>query len=273
MATPQLCTAAQCRTILNFEPLSPWPDQLPGVAIDGIVIAGFEQKLLLNYPWTDQSAEVFLDLFVSVHPHLSFMELLNLGSWFRADGGRTLPMSLMEKILERYGYRQAIDLESWIPRLNEVPPSFRNWSGLRGLSPQELSPLLSLEPSRIAELHLDEIPKRELSRREGARALELLVELFLMNIPFLAPDLNRDRWLTSLQKLRYPQTELSDNSAQTWISGQIWPKQSQIRWVRRGDRAGLEVKMLIQRPRDLQKSVERLQQIFDEAPESVWPRH
>lgn len=281
--TPQLRPTTQCDRCLDFQPLSPWPEGLPGIALDGWVIAGFSSELMLDYPWQEKQSEDFIQLFFSVHPHISFGELSEF--FHRAHGlnpdqcresGRALIQALPE-LLARYGYREESRFSSLSERLASTPTEFRAWLIERRMTPGDLLPLLSLKTENSADLTkgLCEIARRRMTRQDGSKALELAVELLLKGEKDLFVSDTRP-WLEYLQKLRHPQTTQRDSQAHAWVTEQIWPRQSQIRWVRQGDQAGLEVRMVIRQPQDFQKSkdsLERIEKIFEQAPQNLWPKH
>lgn len=272
MNVPTLCPATQCNKRLDFRPVTPWPTGLPGVAFDGWVVSGFDRDLFLNYAWDRQDPLAFTGLFSSVHPYLSFAEL-----------ARLIPMIIdcreidIENLISYYGYKDKIQFSLVGEKLTQLPPEFQDWAARRRLSPKEFAPLLSTEITADLRLAFAEIVRRDLTRQEGTRAIELVTELLLMgHREPVAQSLKADRWLDTLQHLRHPQATKQDESAQTWVLDQSWPRHSQIRWVRQGDQSGLEVKMIIRNPQDLEKSkdsLDRIEKIFEQAPDHLWRKH
>lgn len=272
MKTPTLCSSTLCTRRLDFRPASPWPTGLPGVAFDGWIVSGFDRELCLNYQWDRHNKKEFTELFSSVHPHLSFAEL-----------ARLIPMIIncqdidLENLISYYGYKDKIQFSLVGEKLVQAPLEFQDWAGRRRLSPMELASLVSIEMSGDMRTIAVEIAKRDLTRQEGARVLELGVELLLMDQGTgVLESLKADRWFDALQRLRNPNTAQTDMNAQEWVADQSWPRQSQIRWVRQGDQSGLEVKMVIRNPQDFEKSkdsLERIQKIFEQAPNSLWLKH
>ena len=42
-----------------------------------------------------------------------------------------------------------------------------------------------------------------------------------------------------------------------------WPHQSQAKWTKRGDRSGIELKLFFSHPEELNRAVQRLQQVSE----------
>ncbi len=95
---PTLCPVAQCNASLNFFPSSYWPEKLPAVAIHGYIIAGFGQKLVFNHELDLHKSEAIVDLFHSLYPKLSQLELNRL--WLATQRLSWFPIL---QIADRYG--------------------------------------------------------------------------------------------------------------------------------------------------------------------------
>lgn len=95
---PTLCPVSQCHELLNFKPHAFWPSQLPAVAIQGYVIAGFGQKLAFNHEIDLHRSEAIADLFHSLYPKISQEELNRL--WLMTQHLRWFPII---QIANRYG--------------------------------------------------------------------------------------------------------------------------------------------------------------------------
>ncbi len=272
MTAPTLCPSTLCTRRLDFRPVSPWPKGLPGVAFDGWIVSGFERDLFLNYRWDRKNPQSFTELFTAVHPHLSFAEL-----------ARLCPMILdcqdinLETLTSYYGYKDKVQFSLVGEKLGQLPIEFQDWASRRRLSPMELAPLISIEVTDDLRTVVAELVQQDLTRQEGARTLELAIELILMGqAPAVVQVLKSERPFEKLQQLRNPKSTATDQNAQAWVLDQTWPRQSHIRWVRQGDQSGLEVKMIIRNPQDFEKSkdsLERIRQIFEQSPNPPWLKH
>jgi len=74
----------------------------------------------------------------------------------------------------------------------------------------------------------------------------------------LTETTNINTWKSELKKLRYPQTTLSDQELKTKLEALPWPYGAKVKFERRGDRAGVEVKLFISSSADLTKSISAL---------------
>lgn len=88
---PKLIPISQCNTELRFEGGPHWPRSLPAVAINGIVIAGFDQSLVFNHVLNFAETETILGLFLSLYPRMSapeaqrFSENARVFKWIPVD--------------------------------------------------------------------------------------------------------------------------------------------------------------------------------------------
>jgi hypothetical protein len=72
-----------------------------------------------------------------------------------------------------------------------------------------------------------------------------------------------DEWLEHLKNLRYPRSKKQDQVAQDWLSTLPWPSKSQVKWQRKGDTAGIEIKLFATSPQELNKHIQSLQRVQD----------
>jgi hypothetical protein len=70
-----------------------------------------------------------------------------------------------------------------------------------------------------------------------------------------------DSCLNELQILRYPESSRRDKQAEFALKKYRWPQSSQVRWLRQGDRSGIEIKLFISHPQELRKVAEHLLQL------------
>lgn len=75
---PTLKPTSQCVKILNFAPVSYWPKGLPGVSINNVQIAGFDQDLVLDHQIEKSRPDQIADLFTSLYSELSIDEINRL---------------------------------------------------------------------------------------------------------------------------------------------------------------------------------------------------
>jgi hypothetical protein len=96
--------------------------------------------------------------------------------------------------------------------------------------------------------------------------LEWAAELVMMNskTPILSDATDINTWKSELKKLRYPQTTLSDQDLKTKLESLPWPYGAKIKFERRGDRAGIELKLFITSTADLTKSISALERVKEQ---------
>jgi hypothetical protein len=98
---------------------------------------------------------------------------------------------------------------------------------------------------------------------EGLQIFETLTDLILMGhdeVLFLKTD-NLIHYKNHLKLLRYPNTVGFDQDLETKFKKYPWPFGSKIKFERRGDRAGVEVKFFVSSPTDLTKLIASLERV------------
>ncbi len=217
----------------------------------------------------DLSSLSIEDALTVAYPELSYCELIEVLKKLRAS------VTFNDfALFAQYGF----SLDSKLQRLNEVvsltPSHFWQWCLQHHVSPRDLYPLLSLSSPQALTLCLEKFYDLMLSRNTGTQILELLVECYLIgqtdssllslseNVP--ASLQNGDHWLQNLKLLRFPQTLKADHEKQKQMLSLPWTKELQTRWLRQGDRSGVEVKFFAANPKELQNHVAQLNKIIDQ---------
>lgn len=98
---------------------------------------------------------------------------------------------------------------------------------------------------------------------ETLQTMELFTDLLLMghNEILFEKSQNRDQWKNHLHQLRYPMTAEVDQQLKQKLENLPWPVGAKIKFERRGDRAGVEVKMFISSSADLTKVISSLERV------------
>lgn len=105
------------------------------------------------------------------------------------------------------------------------------------------------------------------SYSEGIKILELITEIIMLNptqcgIQGLFEGFQSSAgWLKHLTQLRYPTTSQRDRELEKKMLSLPWPYGSKVKFERRGDRAGVELKMFITSEADLIKIVSSLERV------------
>lgn len=214
----------------------------------------------LSLPWALKTA----------HPHLTFLELAGLFDSFHKKNLEFSP----EDLFRIYDFSLDAKLRKLLGLLGALPIDFYQWAQVHGLSPKDLQPLLSLPSVNDLKEPLILISELNPSRSSGSQLLELLVECFLIenSTARLIPQLEINRspekkimsWLEHLKALRFPQTMARDQQRQKKILALPWSKDLNSRWVRSGDKSGVELKFLISTKKDLQDKISQLQRVCDD---------
>lgn len=271
---PELLPISQCDTQLKFESSLHWPEGLPAVAVNALVLAGFGQSLVFNHRIPIEDRTGLVNLVTSLYPNLSFLEAARF--WRQARLISWLPI---EEILARWNVR--LD-EEWIrgaQRALNLPKGFQQWLVDKKISAADLHVLSSAHGLRLEPL-LHAILSSQATRSQGVLALQLGIELALRGLSIdelvLQADETAELWIDRLGELHDPHRAKKDADGAARLQNLPWPGQSQARWVRQGDKAGLELRLFVADPSELKKSVTSLQKIQDlleENPDALWPKH
>lgn len=268
----ELLPVSQCDKCLEFETSSHWPLGLPAIAIGRVLIAGFNQALVLNHRLPESDSKSIQDLITSLYPELSFLE----AATFRKKA-LALPWVPITGLLEHWGFRWTDQTTEIADRALALPAEFRRWLIAKRVSPAELTVLLSNSQFDLTPF-LQGLLAAGATRQQGTQALELGIELQLlghqMSAIVLATNESTENWLLRLKTLRYPETTRKDQESRDKMRELPWPGQSQVRWVRQGDRSGLELKLFVANPSDLRKSLlslQKIQLLLEKNPENLWP--
>lgn len=132
---------------------------------------------------------------------------------------------------------------------------------------------LSLLNTEQIEFHsqksFDYFNQFKTSYSDGIKILELLTEITLIQSTQNQIDLeslyqdfhDTSSWLTQLKKKRFPVTSDRDSQLEKKMLGLPWPYGSKLKFERRGDRAGIELKVFITSEADLIKTIAALEQV------------
>jgi hypothetical protein len=264
---------SQCDKELFFYPRVAWPESLPAVAVNQVVLAGFSQDLVFNHQIDPADSEAIARLFRSLYFELSFIEMAKLIQ--KAAAFAWFPISL---IAQKFGWQPNENFFVIAGRVLQTPSGFQAWASEKKLSPQDFAPLLASADADLKYLFHD-IVSLNLTRALGVKALELGIELILMGQS--APDLMSEKlmadpareaprdvsvaeaWVQELKRLRYPETFKRDQATEAQMTSLPWPGTSQARWTRQGDRAGVELKLFVSQPSDLKKYLQSLSRVQD----------
>lgn len=257
-----LKSISQCSRSWNFTPRQGWPSVFPAVAWKNELICGFERP---HGEVLDLSDKLFLEVWKACHEDLALCELARAAAALKRWNGEFF-VEIGVQLFELYGLRLNDRLTQICEAIVATPLAFQNWADSKKMSARDLAPLLTLKSVHEIEPLLHELPKMTISKFEGARTLELFVELYLMGRPLndlLPTSENGSLYLRRLESWRRPSAAASDEEWRKTVDQWPWPSQVQAEWQRFGDQAGIEIKFRTTSPDDFQKKLERLAEIPD----------
>ena len=259
--SPELTPISHCDKSLDFSPRNHWPEGLPAVAVNFLVFAGFAQKIVFNHSLEKEQPQEIAKLFRSLYFELSFTELARLLEKSTAHGWFPI-----DDVLREFQLQPTEHLKNIARALLKMPVGFQDWCSEKKLSVHDLASLLSLGNLDIKPVLLF-ILNLSCSKSQGTKALELAIEVLLMGkaLELVCPDETKtsEQWLTHLHGLRYPETLKADIENEKKMEALPWPGSSQARWVRQGDKSGIELKLFVSNPTDLKKYLHSLAKVQD----------
>ena len=146
--------------------------------------------------------------------------------------------------------------------------NFKTWQEAKKVKEQDLIFTRAVKASIHLELLArvsNKMAQFQPSFSEGLAFLETATDLILMGHLDLHCERATDfaSWNVYLRNLRYPQTRQRDDQDKDRFEKLPWPYGSKVKFERRGDKAGVELKLFISTASDLTKilaSLERVQQ-------------
>ena len=256
-----LTSYSSCEKILDFQPDKPWPKSWPAFAWENILISNFTQasKFVLNFTSKDVK---FLHLFHSCYSRLSFSELGRiLLKWEK----REKPIFSWEEFFSLYGFSQNTDfLMQQLKIFISTPVSFQDWVNTKGVHLAELRMLSSLKKTNQVHFIFRWITEQNLSHSIGVKALELGVELLLMDFhpeEILKLNISPEETIKAMEQKRKPLTAFQDQMKQRNLKKIIWPSHVTTQWHRKGDDTGLEIKLWCRNQTELEEKINRIHQM------------
>ena len=255
-----LLSYSACEKSLDFQPDKNWPKNWPSFAWEKILISGFTHtdKPVLNF----QSKDVkFLHLFHSCYPHLHLSEMGRIIS--RWPNINFTDFSWKD-FFSFYGLQNIDSLMQQLKVLISTPVSFQNWINEKGIHPTALRILNSLRNTRKAHFLFQWITENNLSQSLGMKALELGIELILMNISFekiLKSNLSPEETVKVIEQKRKPLSAIRDEVEKKKLKSLLWPSYATGQWSRKGDKTGLEIKLWCQNQKELKEKITRINQM------------
>lgn len=259
-----------CQRHLDFHPDNPWPDLLPLYCHTDELLCGFQRHSSENENAIHLEHQSLPLCIKTIYPQLSFPELSRLIAQLSAR----FPNSthLYNEIWSLYGYHARENLALLAQKIIQLPLDIQRWLSQKKMAPQDLAPFRALDDLSVLDDYWDELLLANPSKSEGVKWLEMLIELILMDftktqlMPSSSSTENPQsrstaQWLSHLHALRYPLSTQQADQAEQKIRTFSWPPKSEVRWSRRGDRSGVELKFFFSNPQELKINTLRLEKI------------
>ena len=147
--------------------------------------------------------------------------------------------------------------------------NFKTWKEQKKVKAQDLIFTQPLKENLHREL-FDKVSEQMASLKpsftEGLAFLETASDLILMGHKESLFEYSGDfqNWASHLQKLRYPQTAQRDDEMKKRFEALPWPAGAKIKFERRGDKSGVELKLFISNAPDVTKIVAALERVQEE---------
>lgn len=260
----ELIKVSRCNRELDFKPIRLWPSHLPPIAYQDYLIAGFESQ--------QKEAMIcrgdFVELFKDCYANLSLPELTRF--YFLAQNKFEIDWS---RFFYSYHFKWSEEIKKTLYTVSQCSIPFQQWLAQKQVGPQELAPLnwYFHQYSRIPTAFLQQFTM-QMSRNSGVKILELGIELLATNYPLetvLKYSQSPERWLQSLQSLRFPLTHDRDTEWKEKVQAVPWPRQINAQWKREGDHAAIEVKFSFLNAEDFESKIRQLNNIKNKI-EGLW---
>lgn len=257
----ELIKITQCDKYLDFRPLAALPQNLVPSSFLKILLNGFnhsDNTMVIDYSPADCD---FLLLLKSLYPEITYVELALVSQKLNTLHDKIAITE--EALFSHFGFKYDESVKLTNELLSYLPTHFCHWCAQKKWGPQDFAPLRSLTKDQISELnpYLKKI-NDPCSKNDGTQIFELLIELFLLNkdiLPLLSLEITK--WLSLLKHERYPIGSRQNHKNEELIQKLNWPLHSQAKWVRRGDKSGIELKFFFSHPQEFARSLIKLEQI------------
>lgn len=176
-----------------------------------------------------------------------------------------------------FNIRFSENLQLTMAKLLETPESFQAWCAHKKWGAQDFAPLRAVQNIQSLAPYLEHLSTSLLSKTESTQTFETLVDLFLQDDKNLNSilQLPLNQWMSQLKIWRYPVQSQQIQNEDAEIKKLSWPLNSQVKWVQKGDRSGIELKLFFSHPQELDRALLKLQQVvetFETNPEAqkIW---
>lgn len=245
---------------LNFFPLKKWPPILPPVVWDQWLLSGFDRSDgLAIYLSCDQ---ITLSCALKqCYQELSIAEIARLMTCIENTSPSLLTLQISE-ILNQFRIHPSDDSHSTLRKIATLPLGFQNWLSHRMVSIGELSILSCYSDLTPLVILFEILAQCQPSKNLGVQALDMAGEIILQGrggfiftepLPSDAPEF--EKWFLKLKHLRYPNTLSADGLRENQLRLLPWPSHCKARWIRDGDRSGIDIRFTAANQRELDRFI------------------
>ncbi|NQZ02591.1 MAG: hypothetical protein HRT45_18170 [Bdellovibrionales bacterium] len=204
----------------------------------------------------------FAESFFQANPEMSLSELARV--CLKLEELETLPESEIDHLLRRYQIKPSSQNKRLLRLFTKLPADFQSWCSKKKCKPGDLTILLSVSEIKTVDTGLNFIAEQSPSLSSGLQAVELFIELTLMQKqPSLRAD-SFESWLKALKSARYPMRSRSQSNSEHLIKQMPWPSRTQASWQAKGDSDMLSIKLEAKSVTDLQNKLEALQGLCEQ---------
>ncbi len=246
---------------LSYYPRRGWPSLWPAFVWNGVQLTPESTVAAVTTPVIYPQSVSLEDLLQQIYPDLPWLEVWQL-QW--ALKKANIPV-LSDKLWQLYGFRESSDNEKWEEVFAQISPDILQWWVEKDFSPRDLAPLKALPDVRQFSEVLKRLAQLQLSKSDGQKALEWMVDLFLMgnaNLPVVLQNVESgSQLLDRLEELRLPMVTQKKRQSEDLLKRLSWPRRLQARVSRLGDLSGFEIKFFAHNRDEFVKQVEGLQAV------------
>lgn len=251
---------SQCAKDLNFQPRAKWPAALPAVCWKGQLLCGFDRLDGVSVDVSETQNCALHEAIFATYPRLGLGELSRLIRLLRLQD-ELLFNKVTEPLLAKYSLRWSERLANTFEKLNETPKVFQDWLDDKQCGPRDVASLLAVNDPNAIEVLLEHFTLLNLSKSSGVQALELAIELYLLEAKMadlLPGEQSGEEWLKKLVQWRRPETSRTDSEMAGKVRRWPWPSHVQAEWVRRGDESGVAIHIHAKSAEDLELKLKKL---------------
>lgn len=266
--TFELISNENCIASLSFTLQEHLPPTLPSVAIAKIHILENGGGQVLNF--VQSAVGEFAQIFQSLFPNCSLVELFRLRAAI-LDSNLEDKQELVRSIFDGWHIQVDDRLDEIAKKILSFPVGIQKYFAEKMFVLRELSFTLLSSEMKLTEnwFHvLEHMVAIGFSKSEFTQACDLLCSFFQNQPSSRAAETELTKFVTpaellqSLRQIVYPRATQDDQTMDQKLQTQPWFQKKTMRWIRLGDRSGIELKTVIQSSTDAKRFEQSLNPIL-----------